>query len=609
MALRRRIIEAIAKSVVHSLANCVEKIMITDSVRPPVRVAKGVPGGEVSPISYRFHEKIDLLTPMRDGVCLAMDLLLPVASGPFPVILSRTPYDKSGTRKTPEIEDFVRRGYAVVVQDCRGRFNSDGNFDPYRQEHNDGFDTVEWIAQQDWCDGNIGMIGGSYAGQTQWFAAAQAPVALKAIVPTASPPGNVFLNEPFYGGTMILAMVEWMVAMGRRSFESSSLASALTEHKNYFEALPISKVGEIAGINSPWWEQGWLNHPAYDDFWHSCGYEQFWESMTVPALNLTGWWDMNFIGAPRNFVGMREHGASAEARRGQRLVIGPWEHWLNRSRVLSGQDFGADAITNLSGYTLRFFDRWLRGQDENLLDDDASVHVFVIGADQWWASDTWPLPDTRLSNLYLHSGGNANSHRGDGTVTFQKPGSEPDDNFESDPNDPVRAPWSLHEGPVDDRPISARSDVMCYTSNILNEAIDVVGDVQAVLYASSSARDCDWHVRLVDVHPDGTARFLCHGALRARFRKGFDCNAFLTPGEVTRFDISMTATGVRFLPGHRIRVEIASSWFPRFDRNAQTGAENWMTDESPPEIAQQIVKHNKEYPSHIVLPVITNAPV
>jgi putative CocE/NonD family hydrolase len=522
-------------------------------------------------------------------------------------VLIRTPYDKVGNRASAQVQDLARRGYVVAIQDCRGRFNSDGAFDPYRQETDDGFDTVEWVAKQPWCDGSIGMIGGSYVGQTQWFAAARAPKGLKAIAPTVSPPGHPFLNEPMYGGTIILAMVEWTVAMGRRSAQIPGLAGILTHHQKYFDARPLAKMDDAAGTSSPFYDE-WMKHPLFDEFWKSCGYEQHWSRITVPALNMTGWWDMNFIGASRNFVGMQANGATPESRRGQRLVIGPWPHWVNRSRELSGVDFGPRALVDLNGYTLRFFDRWLRGRTNNGLDSDPRVHIFVLGADQWWEADQWPLPGTRPTPLYLHSGGKANSHRGDGKVSFEQPGTEPEDTFVSDPKDPVSAPWSLHEGPVDDRPASARSDVLCYTSDVLTTPVDVVGPVSAVLYAASSAADCDWHLRLVDVQPDGSTRFLCHGALRARFRQGYDKTAFPPPDAVTRYEVDLTAMGCRFLPGHRIRVEIASSWFPRFDVNAQTGAANWMTDETPPVTARQVVKHDRQYPSHILLPIIATPP-
>ncbi len=572
-----------------------------------IRVVSGVPAGEISPARYKARHLFDVLSPMRDGVNLAMDIIRPDANGAFPVILTRTPYDKVSTQSSAFAAELVRRGYVVAAQDTRGRFNSDGVFDPYRQDHHDGFDTVEWIAKQPWCDGNVGMIGGSYVGQTQWFAASQAPAALKAIVPTVSPPGHPFVNEPFYGGSMILAMAEWMIWMGRRSFHKPAPEGILSSHLDAFEALPMSEFEHLSGTSSRWWQR-WLEHPEFDSFWLACGYDQFWPNMKVPALNITGWWDMNFLGAPRNFMGMRQHAASREAREGQRLVIGPWPHRVNRSRELNGVDFGPDAIAALDAYTIQFFDRWLRGKTDNDLDNAARVHVFVLGANQWWEADHWPLPGTRQKPLYLHSGGKANSHRGDGTVSFIKPGNEPHDSYDSDPLDPVRTTWRLGDGPVDDQWVTARHDILCYTSEALTEPLDVVGNITAVLYASSSARDCDWHIRMVDVHPDGAARFLCHGVLRSRFRGGFDKTVLLEPGEVTRFDIEMTASGVRFLPGHRIRIEISSSWFSRFDRNPQTGVRNLMTDTSTPVIARQKVHHSRSHASHIMLPIITQTP-
>jgi putative CocE/NonD family hydrolase len=272
---------------------------------------------------------------------------------------------------------------------------------------------------------------------------------------------------------------------------------------------------------------------------------------------------------------------------------------------LSGIDFGPNAVTGLEAYILRFFDYWLRDAKGNGLADDKRVHVFVIGANEWWAADEWPLPETQPTKFFLHSQGRANTHRGDGALSLETPASEPPDQYESDPLDPVRVLWSMHEGPVDDRPVSVRPDVLCYTSETLAEPLDVVGPVRAVLFASSSAKDCDWHVRLVDVHPDGAARFLCHGVLRARFRQGFERTVFLEPGRVERFEIDMTATGVRFLAGHRIRVEIASTWFSRFERNPQNDAANWMTDEHAPAMARQQLYHDTERASHVLLPLVS----
>lgn len=581
------------------------------AVTDRIRIVAGVPSGNLLSANYGLRTVRDVLSPMRDGVLLAMDLLRPDAAGQFPVILVRTPYNKvaslSSPRGRPFMEQLVRRGYIVAVQDCRGRFNSDGVFDPYRQEQADGFDTIEWLAKQEWCDGNVGMMGGSYVGQTQWLAASQAPKALKAIVPTASPPGHPFLNEPLWGGVMLMAVPEWMVVMGRRSEQIVGLQGIYTQAHAYLESLPLSRIATAAGTSSPWWNT-WISHPTYDDYWRSHGYEEHWPRMTVPALNITGWWDMNFAGSPRNFQGMREQGLTSDAREGQRLVIGPWPHWVNQSRTLSGLDFGAGAVTDLDTYISRFFDYWLRGTRDNGLSEDAGVHVFVIGANEWWEADEWPLPGTQPTDFYFHSNGSANTHRGDGTLSRERPGNEPCDQYESDPLDPIRVLWNLHDGPVDDRPVTARTDVLCYTSEILDGPMDVVGPVKAVLYASSSARDCDWHIRLIDVYPDGSARFLCNGALRARFRTGYEQVAFLQPGCVERFEIDVAATGVRFLPGHRIRVEVASTWFSRFERNPQTDAANWMTDERPPAKAQQKIYHDSTHASCISLPVIPAPP-
>jgi uncharacterized protein len=582
--------------------------------REKIRIVKGVPTGELAAPEYSVRIQYDVLTPMRDGILLAMDLLRPDAPGRFPVVLERTPYNKVSSRSNPLVDKLVRRGYIVALQDCRGRFNSDGEFDMYRQEHADGFDTIEWLAAQDWCDGNIGMIGGSYVGQTQWFAAANAPKALKALVPTCSPPGNPFLNEPLYGGIMLLGILEWMVAMGRRCEQLYGLIDLFTQQRglftqeqDYFETLPLSRSPETAGISVPWWNE-WMKHPSLDVFWRSCGYEEYWERMTTPALNITGWWDMNFLGAPRNFIGMKQKGATTEAREGQRLVIGPWPHNIDHSATLSGVDFGATALTDLDNYTIRFFDYWLRNIRENGLRDDLPVHIFVLGANEWWEANEWPLPGSQPTKFYLHSDGRANTHRGDGKLSRQEPRNEQSDLYESDPLDPVRVLWNIHEGPVDDRPVTARSDVLCFTSEVLQESLDIVGPVSAILYASSSARDCDWHMRLADIYPDGAARFLCHGALRARFREGYDHAKLLEPGRIERFEIDLTAIGVRFLEDHRIRAELSSSWYSRFERNPQTGGANWMTDERPPIVAEQRVYHDSEHPSHILLPLMTVSP-
>lgn len=561
------------------------------------------PRGEISAqVTTNTHVEHGVLTPMRDGTWLSMDLIRPDVQGALPVVLVRTPYDKVGDRshKDDLYTKLTRRGYIVAVQDCRGRFNSDGEFFPYFNELDDGYDTVEWVAAQDWCDGNVGMTGGSYVGQTQWHAAVRNPPHLKAIVPIVSPPSSLFRNEPIFNGVFLVPMGEWMCDMGRRAFQQADLGQIYTEDQSYFEALPLSDLPQKAGAASPWWDEMML-HPNFDDFWKRGSYDD-WSNISAPALNITGWYDMNFPGAPLNFEAMRQYGGTEEARVGQKLIIGPWPHLVNKRRRLNGVDFGEHAIIELNDYIVRYFDRWLKGT-RNGIEEEKPVHVFVMGANEWWAEDDWPLPGTEYVPFYFHSQGRANSLTGDGSLSEEAPGTEPPDRYHFDPTDPVRIVWNLHDGPVDDRLMSIRDDVLSYTSEALKEQLDVVGWVTCVLFASSSARDTDWHVRLVDVYPDGSARFLCHGALRARFRNSFEEPELLEPGVVYPFEFTMDATGNRFLPGHRIRIEVTSSWFTKYDRNTNSGAENNFHDDQFV-VAEQIVSHEQGRASHVLLPVI-----
>jgi putative CocE/NonD family hydrolase len=556
------------------------------------------PRGELSPrVSTKTRVIHNLRVPMRDGVELALDLVRPVEDlGPLPVVLFRTPYDKVSSRQGEMTQLLAEHGYIVATNDCRGRFNSDGVFRPYFDEHADGYDTVEWIAAQDWCDGNVGMLGGSYVGQTQWYAASQRPPHLKAIVPQCSPPDSMWRNEPILGGCFMLVMAEWMVGMGFRSWQRAQFMTLFTEQQDYFEALPVSGLTERAGVQSKWWDD-FIDHPNYDDFWRQGDYEVPVD-MDLAVLNVTGWWDMNFPGAPLNFEQMRKGPAAGK----QKLIIGPWPHWVNRYRELDGYDFGENAVIELNEYVVRFYDRYLKGI-ENGIEQDKPVHVFQMGANEWRAEDDWPLPGTEEVPFYFHSGGKANSLMGDGGLSTEAPAEEPSDTFRYDPANPARTLWNLHAGPFDDRLATTTDACLCYTSEALTEPLDVVGWVDCRLWASSSARDTDWHVRLVDVEPDGTARFLCRGALRARFRESFEQPKLLEPGEPTLHELSLDATGIRFLPGHRIRVEVFSSWFTQYDRNLNSGADNYFKD-GEVVVADQRIYHEPGLESCVVLPVV-----
>lgn len=539
----------------------------------------------------------NLRVPMRDGVELALDLVRPDVPGPLPVVLMRTPYDKVNGHQSPLNVQLAQRGYIVALNDCRGRFNSDGVFTPYRGEYEDGYDTVEWIAAQDWCDGNVGMFGGSYAGQTCWYAASARPPHLKAIVPMCSPPSSLWRNEPLFNGCFMMCLAEWMTGIGARSFQIPDFVNTSTRQQPYFHALPFASLAERAGTSSRWWDE-MMEHPVLDEFWRHGTYDNHAE-MDVAALNVTGWWDLNFPGAPLNFEAMRASPAAAR----QKLVIGPWSHWINMATQLNGVDFGPNAVIDLNNYVIRFFDRWLKGI-ANDIEQERPVHVFVTGANEWWAADSWPLPGTAQVPFYFHSGGRANSLVGDGTLSREVPQVEPHDEYRYDPANPGITLWNIQEGPVDDRLATLRDDVLCYTSAPLETALDVVGWVTCRLYASSSALDTDWHVRLVDVHPDGSAHFLCRGALRARFRDSFEQPKLLEPGKPTLFELTMDACGIRFLPGHRIRVEVASSWFTRYDRNTNSGAVNFFKDDQIV-VAEQRIYHERGMESCVLLPVVS----
>jgi putative CocE/NonD family hydrolase len=571
---------------------------VSAQIHTPVDI---LPSSDISPrVPESSIVQHGLLTPMRDGVLLAMDLIRPKAPGAYPVVLVRTPYDKTQNRE-PFYVELAERGYIVAIQDCRGRFNSDGEFVPYIHEHKDGYDTVEWIAAQPWCDGNIGMAGVSYVGQTQWFAASEAPPHLKCIVPESSPP-DAFDNEPITNGCFLLPSGEWMLNMGRRTWQAPPGFEWFAELHDFYQALPLSSLPDRAHTSSTWWDE-WMKHPNWDDFWKAHSYQHAWSEMNVPALNHTGWWDMNFPGAPSNFNGMRKHAEAARARDNQYLIIGPWWHHTNEDRVLNGIDFGPSAIINLDHYRIRFYDRHLKGI-ENGIERDPRVWIFVLGVNEWLSANEWPLPETDFTPFYFHSNGQANSLKGDGGLSPSEPDAETPDDYTYDPLNPSGMLWKLTDGPVDDRLPSIRDDVLCYTSDVIREPVRVVGPVSCVLYASSSARDTDWHVRLVDVYPNGEARFLCHGMLRARFREGMETPVFMEPDEVYRFEFGMDAAGVMFLPGHRIRVEVMSSWWPEYDRNTNSGAANNFTDD------RVVVAHNRIYhefgrASHVVLPVLS----
>ncbi|MGI8855820.1 MAG: CocE/NonD family hydrolase [Thermomicrobiales bacterium] len=563
--------------------------------------------------------------PMRDGVVLFADVYRPSGPGPYPALLQRTPYDKQNGG-SPFTLRAAGSGYAVVVQDVRGRFESEGRFDAFVNERQDGYDTLEWLAAQPWCNGDVGMFGGSYVGLTQWQAAISGHPALKAMAPAITA-ADYHAGWAYQGGAFELGFnLSWTMGalalntvLRKRKEDPAAEATfqaLLTGADNLpteFTRLPLAG-HDILREFAPYYDN-WASHPTYDAFWADLDVSTRYDTLNVAALNIGGWYDIFIKGTIDNFTGMRATGPAALRDR-QRLLIGPWNHGgLARGNPIGDYDFGTrstGAVIDADGIQLRWFDRWLRGI-ENGAERESPVRLFVMGANQWRDEQEWPLARTEWQEWFLHSGGRANSLNGDGALSRELPAGEPPDSYVYNPRNPVptlggglccNAVFTMG-GAYDQRPTEAREDVLVYTTPPLDQAVEVTGPVKLILRASSSAPDTDWTAKLVDVEPCGYARNLTDGILRARYRTSMREGTPITPGEVVEYEVDLWSTSNTFLPGHRIRLEVSSSNFPRFDRNPNTGEQPGRSTEMVS--ALQTVFHSSEHPSRLVLPVIPTA--
>jgi putative CocE/NonD family hydrolase len=558
---------------------------------------------------------------MRDNVRLSVDVYRPAAEGRFPGVLVLTPYDNNAAGLRQRAGWFARRGYAVALADARGRYDSEGDWDPFGAKHkSDGYDLVEWLAKEPWCSGRVGMMGGSYLGWTQWWTATQAPPSLKAISPEVAPPDH-FENAPYQNGVLTSWALDWSSAMAGRTAQTvgeGPYGGFASTRAADFMQTPYIKLNERRGVMDAPWFEGWLRHNLSSaDSWKAISYQgkEHYAKVTVPSLAVTGWFDANHPGSPMNYQGMKQYGATAEARQ-PRLVIGPWPHGFNRARKIGELDFGAQSVIDWDGCVCRWFDHFLKEIDNGVM-KDPPVHVFVMGRNRWHAEKDWPLPQTRWTKFYLHNDSRANSNKGNGTLNPNPPRDEPADGYTYDPAKPTRSPFKgghLEDGPVDTRAASAGDDVLVYTTEPLTEDVEVTGPVEAKLFASTSAKDTDWMMRLIDVRPDGYAALLCDGVMRARCRDPqngtfrSDRLSVIEPGTVYEYSLRFwRGTGNVFLKGHRIRVEVSSSYYPYYLRNLNTGADN-VALATNSVVAKQKVHHDASHPSHIVLPIIPARP-
>ena len=583
---------------------------------------------------------------MRDGVVLRADVYRLRTNGRRPALLQRTPYSKNPDAPTSQYHRLAQAGFVVVVQDTRGRYMSDGVAVPH-DEGADGYDTVEWVAALPYVDGRVGMFGGSYSATVQLLAAPLRPPHLVALFPSASYASRydmVFQGGAFYLGDGL----SWSLGQSKDTRRRVLEPTADRDHERGLspderkqlrsEWYPHLPLNSIEALQLRRYLPGYfdlLQHPSYDAFWTTFDVAAKHPQFEVPAYHLTGWYDSLLNGTLANFSGLRANAGTARARGNQRLIVGPWTHarpTATTTRV-GAVDFGPEAGFDSEGLIIRWFKHWMPAPvpaaapaamgSENTsgipparpLDTGSAtptpdwpgspVRLFLMGENRWRDEQEWPLTRAVPTPFYLRSDADARSRGGNGRLERTAAGaSETPDTFTYDPATPV--PTGLFGAysrmPVDRREIQSRSDVLVYTSGPLAAPLEVTGPITAVLWISSTAKDTDFTAAISDVQPDGAARALTDGITRARYRKSKTVPELLVPGARYEVRIDVGATGNVFLPGHRIRLEVSSSNFPRYDRNPNTGAAFGTDASTVP--ARQTVFHDRDAASHLILPVI-----
>jgi len=548
---------------------------------------------KVAGAGYSVVEELDVKVEMRDGVRLSTNIYRPDAPGRFPVLLTRTPYGNGG-KGNRFAHYFVNRGYAVVTQDTRGRYESEGVFDALQSEAPDGYDTQQWIGKQPWCNGKIGTYGGSYVGFTQWISSPLQSPYLIAMMPSIT--FTDFHDEVYQNGVFRLEL--W----GLWSYEMTTpfncvLDSIIKQPNDILMTLPLIDQDKKLGWKVPFLRD-WLLHPEHDRYWDRTCIGDGYPRINASACNIGGWYDIFLKATIANYIKMTSPSILPEIRKKQKLLIGPWVHNLGKRKV-GDLDFGESAELNEMVMMKQWFDNQLKGIDNGIL-DEPPVKIFVMGENRWRYENEWPLARTDYQKFYFHSGGNANTLSGNGSMDTIPSNDPKADRYIYDPENPVPTIGSM--GPYDQRPVETRNDVLIYDTNPLLEDVEVTGPVNAVVYASSSAKNTDFTAKLVDVYPDGRAIRICEGIIRADHRNPSFPPSNIEPGKIYEYKIDLWATSNVFKKGHKIRVEISSSNFPRFDRNLNTG--NYFATDTTLVKAEQIIYHNAEFPSAIVLPII-----
>ena len=542
---------------------------------------------------YRVHIHHGVSVPMRDGVKLVADIYQPEAEAKFPVLLQRTPYNRAGAQESAA--KMAAHGYVVIVQDTRGRFDSGGEFYPFRYESQDGYDTVEWAAKLPYSDGKVGMFGGSYVGATQMLAAMASPPHLVGIQP------YVTASEYYDGWTYQSgALMQWFASSWSSGLAVDTLRrKAFSDPKAWVSQLPVESYRMIdppaVPALTPYFRD-WVAHETSDDYWKAWKISDHYSTMNVKALHAGGWHDIFLKGTIQNYVGMRKNSPAAAD---QRLLLGPWAHADTSPEGKIGDvTFGKSAVLDSDGTILRWYDYALKGV-RNEYATGAPVRIFVMGENQWRDEKEFPLARTKYTKYYLSKASLSSA-----------PGSGEPEQFEYDPANPVPTIGGrlccgnnqLPPGPADQRPNEGRPDVLVFSTPPLEKDVEATGWVKATIYASSSAVDTDFTALLADVDPSGYARFLTDGIVRARYRNSTAHAEAIEPGKIYEYSIDLWATSNVFKAGHRIRLYVSSSNFPRFNRNLNTG--KGTAGSTSMAKAQQRIYHDAQHPSALVLPMI-----
>jgi hypothetical protein len=584
-----------------------------------------------------------VMMPMRDGIRLATDIYRPKAEGTYPIIFSRTPYNFNtwvdGERRLREAKrayEYVKKGYAYVVQNERGRFFSEGEWDILGVPLTDGYDAFEWMKNQSWSNGKIGTLGCSSTAEWQMAVSALDHPSHAAMVPQGFGAGvgkvsDIHEQGNWYrGGVEQMLFFSWLYGVEQDKFKPRIPEGASQE-----DLIRISRFYDLAPENPPVDMSEALSHLPIQDIlkningkheifdkmirrkpndpeWYKGGLYHDTMEIGTPSFWFTSWYDVSITPNLALFNHVRQNSKEAFIRDNQYLVIAPTLHCAytraSENTVVGERNIG-DARLNYDEQITKWFDLWLKEKSNDFKETTPRVQYYTMGSNQWQSAETWPPEHTQMNTFYLNSEGSANSRFGDGKLTKDKAKQDHADQFTYDPMAPVPSYGgnvcctgnAIKGGAFDQKEMEARNDILVYSTDVLKKDTEVSGFIESTLYVSSDVKDTDFTIKLIDVHPDGTAYNLDETIQRVRYREGYEKEVFMEKGKVYKLDLTPMSTSNVFKKGHRIRIEISSSNFPRFARNLNTGGNNY--DESDGVIAHNKIHHSSEYPSQIRLPI------